>query len=115
MSTNNSTSNQDKAVQNEFNTFMALREKGIDPDRAFRAADHVRRATNEGGDAGATSAAVRVMRWLGLLAAVAIVFTLYTYLPMVSNPRSSWIVAAPTATPQPEIGDPPVVPVGGAK
>lgn len=65
-SNNNTQTDTPQAVLNEFQTFMSLRDRGVDKDQAFRAADHVRRATNEGGDKGAAAAARSVLIWLGL-------------------------------------------------
>ena len=76
-SQNNTPTDTPQAVQNGFNTFMALRERGVDKDTAFRASDHVVLATNQGGDKGATSAAVQVLRWLGLFLFVVVLLLGY--------------------------------------
>jgi len=118
---NNNTTDTPAAVQNEFNTYMTLREKGVDKDTAQRAADHVRRATNEGGDKGATSAAVQVLRWLGLFALIVVLLIGYAnyasantiYMPTVSSDcryRCSSSIPMPTATSTPDIGEPPALP-----
>lgn len=119
---NNNTSDTPKAVQNEFNTFMALRTRGVDKDTAFRAADHVRRATNTGGDKGATAAVVQILLWLGagiLVLVLAIGLAQYAnaaapanriHLPSVSqrcNPCTS-SVPYPTPTATPFINKPPM-------
>lgn len=117
---NNNTTDTPAAVQNEFNTYMTLREKGVDKDTAQRAADHVRRATNAGGDKGATTAAVQVLRWLGLFALIVILLIGYTnyasadtiYMPTVSNDcRYRCSSSIPMPTPTPDIGEPPAPPM----
>lgn len=116
---NNNTIDTPAAVQNEFNTYMALREQGVDKDNAQRAADHVRRATNEGGDKGATTAAVQVLRWLGLLALIVILLIGYInyasantiYMPTLGNDcryHCSSSIPMPTLTP--DIGEQPMLP-----
>ena len=126
MSTSNTTTTDTpQAVLNEFQTYMTLRDAGVDPDNAQRGADHVRRATNEGGDKGATSAAVQVLRWLGLFAVIAlIVLGIAQYanaaapanmihLPVVGNDcryRCSSSVPYPTLIPTPVINEPPMLP-----
>lgn len=126
----NNTPDTPQAVQNEFNTYMVLRDAGVDKDVAQRGADHVRRGTNKGGDEGATSAAVQVLRWLGLFAAiVAIVLGVAQYvsakasakvvstniitLPLVSSDcriKCSSSVPMPTITPTAFVGVPPMLP-----
>ena len=119
---NNNTTDTPKAVQNEFNTFMALRERGVDKDTAFRAADHVRRATNTGGDKGATSAAVQILLWLGagiLVIVLAIGYAQYAnaatldkiiYMPNVSQHCNPCVSSGPYPTPTatPFINEPPM-------
>lgn len=116
---NNNTTDTPQAVANEFNTFMSLREKGVDKDKAFRAADHVRRATNEGGEKGAMTAAAQILLWLGaglLVIVLVIGCTQYASanvitLPVVSSDcryRCSSSVPMPTITPTAIVGVPPV-------
>jgi len=125
---NNTPTDTPQAVLNEFQTYMTLRDAGIDPDNAQRGADHVRRGTNEGGEQGATSAAVQVLRWLGLFATIiAIVVGVASVvsakasarvihanvitLPVVSSDcryRCSSSVPMPTITPTAFVGVPPV-------
>lgn len=115
---NHNTTDTPKAVQNEFDTYMTLRERGIDKDTALRAADHIRRATNANGDKGATTAAVQILRWLGLFLFIIVLLLGYTnyasantiYMPRIAqrcNPCSS-SVPYPTPTATPFINEPPM-------
>jgi len=88
-SNNNTPTDTPQAVRNEFNTFMSLRERGVDKDAAFRAADHVRRATNQGGDKGAVTAAVQVLRWLGFFVGVVIIVLGAAQLAMAAAPANT--------------------------
>lgn len=132
-SNNNTQNDTPQAVRNEFNTFMSLREKGVNKDTALRAADHMRRATNEGGEKGAMTAAAQILVWIGaglLVIVLAIGLAQYANaaapakpataniigLPVVSSNcriKCSSSVPMPTLTPTPVINEPPM-PTAGA-
>lgn len=127
----NNTTDTPQAVQNAFDTFMALRERGVDKDVAFRASDHMKLATNKGGDKGAMAAAAQILVWLGAgLLVIALVIGLtqpvsaaapsktasarssaniitLPYVAQRCNPCSSSI-PMPTLTPTPDVGEPPM-------
>lgn len=128
-SQNNTPTDTPQAVLNEFQTYMTLREAGVDLDNAQRGADHVRRATNKGGDKGATTAAVQVLRWLGLFTVIiVIVLGVASYasaaapataaanmihLPVVSSDcriKCSSSMPYPTPTATPFVNEPPMPP-----
>lgn len=116
--TDDNTTQTDQGAQNAFNTYMALRERGIDKDKAFRASDHIKIATNKDGDKGAAAAAVQILRWLGLFALIIVLLIGYAnyasantiYMPSVAqrcNPCAHSI-PMPTATATPVINEPPM-------
>lgn len=79
----------DQAATNGFNTFMVLRERGVDRDTALRAADHVVIATNKDGEKGATAAAARILIWLGLGVLVIVSVLAFTRPAAAAAPASA--------------------------
>jgi len=88
-SQNSTPTDTPQAVQNGFNTFMALRERGVDKDTAFRASDHVVLATNQGGDKGAMAAVASIIVWLALGLLVIAFVLAYTQYASAASPAAA--------------------------